>query len=183
MNDRLGFAARIERSLSLVVGLAAIVAALVSLYQASLARQQSRAAAWPVLMGGSSLATGKPYSYVLANKGVGPARIRTVRVLVDGKDIATWTDALKRFTGLTAVGYEYSYVGPGSVMSPGSADTLLSIPAGANAFTFWREANKRLTVSLCYCSVYDECWLTGEQSLEPKPVRRCPPIVGKTFMQ
>jgi hypothetical protein len=183
MSDRVGFIQRFERSLSLLVGIAAIVAASVSLYQASLAREQARAAAWPYLTGGSSLATGQRYYYVLANRGIGPARVRSVRVAVDGKDVASWTDAIRQLSGTPATSYEYSYVGPGSVMSPATADTLLTLPAGAQAYNFWRESGKRLDVAICYCSVYDECWVTGTRSLDAEPVKRCPPVTGTAFTQ
>jgi hypothetical protein len=174
---------RYERYLSLLVGLAAIIAAMVSLYQASLAREQARASAWPYLVGGLSLTEGRPFTYQLANRGIGPAKIRTVRVTVDSKPVATWTDAIRLLSGTPSTGYNYSYVGPGIVMSPGANDTLLAIPPGQQAFTVWNEAKKRLSVMICYCSVYEECWTTREDAVEAAPVKNCPPLAGTEFTQ
>ena len=183
MKEKLSLSARFERSLALFVGLAAIVAASVSLYQAALAREQARASAWPYVMIGGSLSEGHPYTLGMYNRGIGPARIRTVRVTVDEKPVTSWTDAIRILSDTVATPYEYSYLGGGSVMSPASTDTLLTIPAGKQAYKFWKEAAKRLSVSICYCSVYDECWVTGQSSLESKPIKRCPPLDGPAFTQ
>jgi hypothetical protein len=36
--------------------------------------------------------------------------------------------------------------------------------------------NDRITVELCFCSVFDECWNTskGNSAAPPKPVELCP---------
>jgi catechol 2,3-dioxygenase-like lactoylglutathione lyase family enzyme len=161
MLERVG---RLERGLSLIVGLAAIAAALAALYQTALARRQARAAAWPYLSQANSLTLGHPYTRTLANQGVGPARVRHVRVDVDGKAVATWDAAVAHLTGAAPGPYEFSWIGAGSVLSPGTVDTLLTLPAGPTAVGFWRAAAQRLTVEVCYCSVYDECWVTSLSS-------------------
>lgn len=183
MNDKSGIAARFERSLALLVGLAAIVAASVSLYQASLAREQARASAWPYLMIGGSLSYGKPFSLAMYNRGIGPARIRTVLVTVDDKPVASWNDVIRTLSDSAVAPYEYSYIGAGSVMSAGTVDTLLTIPAGNQAYKVWKESGKRLSVSVCYCSVYDECWVTGQNLREAKLIKLCPPVNGPMFTQ
>lgn len=165
---------RLERLLSLVVGVAAIVAALVALYQATLARAQARTAAWPYLGQGNSLAGYKsPYTRTVANQGVGPARVRHVRVEVDGRPVPTWDAAVLALTGSAPKGYEYSEIGVGSVLSPGVVDTLLTLPSGPQAIAFWRAAPARLTVAICYCSVYDECWVAEDRRADPRPVHGC----------
>ena len=183
MTEKLSLAARFERSLALFVGLAAIVAASVSLYQAALAREQARASAWPYLLVAASLSEGKPFALSLANRGIGPARIRTVSVTVDDKPVATWSDAIHTLSDSASGQYEYSYVGRGSVMSAGSVDTLLTIPPGTRAFQFWKQSMTRLSVSICYCSVYDECWITGKNSLEAEAVKQCPIPSSPVFTQ
>jgi hypothetical protein len=80
---------RVERLLSLAVGIAAITAVLVSLYQAQLPRAQLRASAWPYVTQGNSMTAESPYRYVVTNEGIQPARIKSFRVLVDNKPQAT----------------------------------------------------------------------------------------------
>jgi hypothetical protein len=165
---------RLEGGLSLVVAFAAIAAAVAALYQTSLARRQARAAAWPYLSQGNSLTAGRPYTRTLANQGLGPARIRNVRVTVDGKPVADWDTAVLTLTGTPPGYFEYSWIGTGSVVSPGTIDTLLTLPSGAAAVAFWRGAPNRLTVYICYCSVYDECWMSKDRQPDPTPVKVCP---------
>ena len=88
-----------ERWLSILVGLSAIIAVSVSLYQAALARRQARAAAWPYISQSNSLNTDRPYTRAVANQGVGPARIRTVQVFADSQPVARWARRNPRVDG------------------------------------------------------------------------------------
>jgi hypothetical protein len=176
-------AERADRLLSIFAGVAAVTAVIVSLYQASLARQQSRAAAWPYLSQSNSLDFGKPYTRTIANKGVGPARVRSVQVTVDGRVTSSWTDAIRALTGSAAGAYSFSHIGAGSVLSPGTADTLLTLANDPTGLKFWNEAPARLSVIVCYCSVYDECWIVQDRQLEPRSVRSCPVVATGAFEQ
>jgi hypothetical protein len=60
-------------------------------------RQQVRAAVWPILEFDSSNAP--DIHYTLANKGVGPAIIRHVIVMVDGQPVRNWREAVERILG------------------------------------------------------------------------------------
>lgn len=164
---------RIERWLSVAVGLAAIIAVLVSLYQASLARQQLRASAWPHLSQGNGYTFNSPYQFVVSNEGIGPARIKAFRVFVDGRPVPTWNAAVRGLTGEGEPALIYSSFGRGSVLVPGSTRTLLTLPAGARAQKFWVAAQNRLRTQVCYCSVYDECWLADSEEPEPKELKAC----------
>src|SRR3954467_8259149 len=84
-------------------GVAAVIAAFVGLlalcvsgYTAYLQRQQVRAQVWPYLESGIS---SSKRSVTLFNKGVGPAIIGSVHVLVDGKPQRNWP-AVFRALGL-----------------------------------------------------------------------------------
>ena len=91
---------RIDRYLSLAVGVAAIAAAVASLYQTSLAREQLRASAWPVLeQGNGGPSADRPYTRVVMNRGIGPARVRSMVVLADGKPVMSWNAAVRQLTG------------------------------------------------------------------------------------
>ena len=35
------------------------------------------------------------------------------------------------------------------------------------------EAQQRMSIEVCYCSVYDECWVAKSLKLGNKPVPRC----------
>ena len=106
---------RVERWMSLAVGLAAVFAVIVSLYQAQLARQQLRASAWPYVSQGNGYTTGNPYIRYVGNDGIGPARVKSFRVLVDGRPVPTWNAAVRGLTGEGEPALVYSSIGRGSV--------------------------------------------------------------------
>jgi len=183
MNDAEERSQRVERWLSIAVGLAAIVAVMVSLYQARLARQQLRASAWPYVSQGNSYIPNSPYRFVVSNQGIGPARIRSFHVLVDGRPVPTWNAAVRGLTGEGEPSLIYSSFGRGSVLVPGSDRTLLTLPVGVRAQRFWLEAQARLRTQVCYCSVYDECWLADGDEPEPTPQRVCTVDSSTEFQQ
>lgn len=174
---------RIERWLSIAVGLAAIVAVLVSLYQANLAQKQLRASAWPYISQGNSYTPNNPYHFVVSNQGIGPARIKSFRVLVDGRPVPTWNAAVRTLTGEGEPALVYSFFGRGSVLVAGSDRSLLTLPSGGRAEKFWVEAQQRLHTQVCYCSVYDECWLADGDAPEPTPQPVCSEDSASEFRQ
>ena len=183
MADRLTRAERVDRALSLAAGVAAITAVAVSLYQASLAREQLRASGWPYLAQSNSYVTGQPYVRSVSNEGVGPARVRSFSVLVDDRPMATWNDVVQALTGEREPDLVYSSFGRGTVLPPGARRELLTLPSGARATKFWVAAQTRLHTVACYCSVYDECWRADSRDDEPSAVRVCEADSASAFRQ
>ena len=177
---------RVDRILSLCAGIAAITAVAVSLYQAALARRQLRASAWPYVTQDNTFTLGSPYMRRVSNQGVGPARIRSFVVLVDGKPVHRWNDAVRALTGGPEQALVYSSFGRGSVLPAGETLTLLTLPPGDRGLRFWsegqaREGKARFATIVCYCSIYDECWRTHSEESEPVPVRACAPEGAREF--
>src|SRR5205809_7894083 len=84
-------ASRYDANIATLVGLCALC---VSGYTAYVQRQQVRAAVWPILEFDSS--NTPDIHFTLANKGVGPAIIRHVIVMVDGQPVRNWREAVER---------------------------------------------------------------------------------------
>ncbi len=164
---------RIERWLSLAVGIAAICTVAVSLYQTSLARRQLRASAWPYLTQSNSFPPGERYLRTVSNQGIGPAKVRSFRVLVDGKGVKEWNEAVRLLTGGGEPALVYSSFGRGTVLPAGATRELLALPAGARSQTFWLRGQTRMRTVACYCSVYDECWIADSEVSDPTPVKAC----------
>jgi hypothetical protein len=173
---------RLERYLSLAVGVAVIGAMLVSLYQANLARAQLRASAWPYLSQSNSW-EGGTYHFVTVNEGIGPAKVKSFRVLVDGHSVPTWNAAMRALTGEGEPALTYGSFGHGTVLPAGATRALLSLPKGDRAVKFWSEGQKRMRTIACYCSVYDECWRSDSEEREPAPVRSCEGDAAEEFQQ
>lgn len=164
---------RVDRWLSIAAGVGAVCAVAISLYQAALAREQQRASAWPYLTQSNSYVPGQPYTRQVENQGVGPARVRSFEVRVDGRPVRSWDEAVRALTGKGNSELVYSSFGRGSVLPPGTTRTLLQLPSGDQALAFWVGAQTRLETAICYCSIYDECWKAETQAEEPVAVGTC----------
>ena len=157
----------------MAAGVGAICAVAISLYQAALAREQQRASAWPYLYQSNSYVPGQPYTRQVENQGVGPARVRSFEVLVDGRPVRTWAAAVQALTGKADPGLVYYSIGRGSVLPPATTRILLQLPPGNQAGVFWEGAQTRLETVICYCSIYEECWQADTRVEEPVAVRAC----------
>jgi len=132
---------------------------------------------------------GKPQIYLsVHNVGTGPARIVWFEVLQDGKAIRSPRDLLpadlnRQVAQLDTV---TSGIAP-SMMPAGETRKILkwTLPdPGTPAHTAWQQVDKSrfaLVASACYCSLFDECWLTSASADVPRPVARCEPKGHVTY--
>lgn len=150
-----------------------LVAVAVSAYTAILQREQIRAQVWPRLL---MYNAGNAGEFRIANKGVGPAMVRSVRVLVDGKPVTSWKQALERLQ-LQDPDQGYSSLS-GLVLSAGEDIAYLKPSSRERFVEIRKHAGKRLGIKLCYCSALNECWTTQTYgtSLDDmqREVARCP---------
>ncbi|BCT91440.1 hypothetical protein LYSHEL_04640 [Lysobacter helvus] len=162
-----------DRVTAIAAVLIGLVAVGVAAYTATLQRQQIRAQVWPRVLFYNAGMAGE---FHIANKGVGPAVVRSVRVTVDGKPVRNWGQALTRL-GLSDPAQKYSSLS-GMVLSPGD-DIGYLLPGDHAQFVALRHhVGDRLKLDLCYCSALDECWSTQNYSETlddvQRPVDRCP---------
>ena len=113
------------------------------------------------------------------NAGTGPARIVWFELLQDGRPVRNYHDLLPKGAQLSRV--EANIITGGiapSMMPAGEYRKLLSWPrpAGGELQSAWDHLNQvrqGLTVEACYCSLFDECWLTSAAADVPRPVATC----------
>jgi hypothetical protein len=181
---------RYEAVIATLIGLLAVC---VSAYTAYMQRQQVRAAVWPILEFDSSNAP--DIHFTLANKGVGPAIIRHVIVMVDGQPVRNWKEALEKI------------LGPGEHLFSESDMSFHVLAAGESRTVFtphdpennplnydrsnplWlkmKEERLRVSVEICYCSTLGECWTLRASGLAPSTTtdaRHCPTSSAISFQQ
>jgi hypothetical protein len=126
---------------------------------------------------------GAPELYLMVkNVGTGPARIVWFEVKGrDGRPVRNYLDLLPPGTKLSRsdAGIITGGIAP-SMMPAGERRRLLRWPrpkAGAAELAAWDYVNKErdyLTVEACYCSLFDECWLTKASADVPQPMSSCP---------
>jgi len=146
--------------------------------QTRLMQSQARAGIWPYLAIGYSLSVeGEKQGYIwqIDNDGVGPARIESVTMTLDGKPVRSWREIFRAFYGEAAVAATYSKV-YGKVLPPNTnrETTIEAVhitdPEQARAFY---AAQDRLDMTICYCSVYDDCWIAHRQNPNVHAVASC----------
>ena len=115
------------------------------------------------------------------NECVGPARIVTAEVLVNGTPVPSLEQLVARCCG--TAGYEgiSSSSLQGRMVRPGDTVTYISLPQTpdnmpqASLLDRARQAD-RIVTRLCYCSVFDDCWLADSRDPTPSAVNHCPPV-------
>lgn len=139
---------------------AAIIAAFVGLlalvvagYTAYIQRQQVSAQVWPYMLGAVSSGN---QELIWINKGVGPAIIRNVEVMVDGKPQSDWL-AVLRSLGVADLKFHQSTLNFNVISSGEKVDWLqFQSKAGYDQF---RLLQPRLHIKVCYCSTLGDCWV------------------------
>lgn len=162
-----------------LLALTAIVLSLaalgVSVFEVSTIRDEQRIQVWPYV---DLVTRFGPEGFQLEarNKGIGPARVRTTRVLLEGRAYEDLDELILNTVGEeNAFSYDlYSTTNPArSVMSPDEVVVLFGVPWEPRTRLLAQRWTDRIEVELCYCSVYDDCWLSRLDSAEPEPVPAC----------
>ena len=184
-NRRSSLAAWISRPES-IIGICAVIVSVVavsiSAYEAGLQRDWQRAAVWPYIQlnrsyycKASSVAPGG-CEWILTlnaeNVGVGPAHVRDFHVVVDGKPQATWRAAMQALLHTNEdVQYGQSTI-LGTIVPPQRTIQMFQYIDSARAEKLFKEMD-RLTYSACFCSVFDECWVTNSKETHAEKISRC----------
>ena len=170
----------------------ALLAVCVAGYTAYMQRQQVRAAVWPILEFDSS---NRPIRFTLANKGVGPAIIKHVILMVDEQPVKNWAEVLEKILGPGYHPGEESDMS-GRVFAAGeSMNVFTPHDEAQNPIPFdksnplWTKLDTgrgHVTVEICYCSTLGECWTLRAGGLTPgttTETRRCPTRSAISFQQ
>ncbi len=190
------------RVIELVIAGAIVVISLASLftavYQSIIMRQDARGLRLAArTVGGLSYDDEHRVNAIifgLANRGVGPARIARVEILLEGERVGN-EDALllnccldgesreersvtlKRLTEQT-----FTSTLDGAALTPGQERILFEFERPVDdslALAVWDRLNEtrdELDLTVCYCSVFDDCWVTRARAYTQttEPVRSCP---------
>ena len=139
---------------AVIAAMIGALALVVSAYTAYIQREQVRAQVWPYLLIGYA---DPENSIIVLNKGVGPAQVRGMQVLVDDKPQRSWRDAVKAL-GLESDAFTQSTISA-NVLSAGERVEAIKLPDAATYERFRVAAQKRVKIIICYCSTLGECWV------------------------
>jgi len=95
----------------------------------------------------------------MANAGLGPAKLKWFMVFVDGKPQSDWRAMFKShdFERIP----EYLFIIPGYVGWHGKdvSNWILKVETGP-AYAELKKKSDRIDFKYCYCSVYNDCWVS-----------------------
>ncbi len=161
--------------LSIVAIVMSIGALLVSVFEVSAIRDEQRVQVWPYVAVSTHYSS-DGFKLHAVNKGIGPARIRTVDITYEGEPVDDIDQLIVDTVG-EADAFSYDLYRASdisqSVMSPEEDRTLFGVPWEPRTRRLSEDWSGKIDVAVCYCSVYDECWESRLNAGEPTPVARC----------
>jgi hypothetical protein len=173
--------------LDLLLGVSAVSISFISLFLAiANGRAMERLVqsnSWPfVQMNYSNVESdGTPHFRLdIVNKGVGPARVETLEVTYNGMPMNSPRAMLNALLGRTTVSPHpriiISSVAHGVLAAKERISFFDVKPEDLSAqdYAAIDAGLQKLDLLACYCSVFDECWLTGSHKSQPAKVKQCP---------
>ena len=177
---------RISELTSALALAVSIFALAIGAWQTRLMQTQARASVWPHLSIGytyNSNVDENGFLWHVDNNGVGPARIESVTLTLDGKPMKNWRDVL------AALGFQREMRTSTTSLSgeviPPSLNRETAIEAirvnERDAASAFKAAVPRFRMEICYCSVYDDCWIAHWQTPKVDVVDRCDARANDVF--
>lgn len=115
---------------------------------------------------------------VLTNQGVGPARIETFELWWDGKPVSSPLALLEACCGTTKPEGTLSFGNTApNILRAGEHEDFFAVSPNPGKFEFFDKLNAeraKITARVCYCSVFDECWVSSGLAVRANHVPSCP---------
>ena len=173
--------------LSVVGVVIAVLALYAALTESAAVRQQTAAAVWPfvqLMIEDYDTGDAAGFSLALTNAGVGPARMRDVRVSIDGNVTRDWSELVASVDGDTGAAINRNFISD-RVLRPDETVVIFSTMDADLARKLVGAVSKpRGALTFCYCSIFDECWLADSRKdlQAPELVEACPDFGSETYL-
>ena len=110
--------------------------------------------------------------FVMTNDGLGPAVIGSFVVAVDDKPQMSW-HAMEAALGLKPVSKAWRVPYPTTIQRVDLAKPALYwVMKGPESDLLIKQSN-RVSISVCYCSIHNECWVRTRAAERPKEMASC----------
>lgn len=146
-----------------IVAIAAVVVSVLTLfvyfYQARVMMKQQHISVWPYLEWTTTLSDEQGFYLSVQNKGIGPAIVKSTDLRLDDKPLEARA-MLKELLGTKADSlWIFGSVIDYRVIAPGEEIRLFHVKDNENVkVPDLMNDLKRIYYTVCYCSVYDDCW-------------------------
>jgi len=147
-----------------------LLALLATMYEANLERENQLLSIWPRLVVQAHISDRRGYKIEVSNKGLGPAIVKTAKITIDGNPQDSWKDV---FNELKLTGSFSIITNPlnSTIISQNETVEVVKID-DAQAGYKASKGSQRVDLEVCYCSVYDDCWLVSKNN-QYKSVNQC----------
>jgi hypothetical protein len=174
--------------IDLIIALCALVvsslATAAAVWQSHVVAQQLSSQVWPYVAFQTTYDK-TAVTETISNEGLGPARVRWIRLLLDGKVQHTLVETMHTLLPGTAekLTGSFSDLSPGHVMRVGGSAQLFRI-TNPTAIAAIVKNYQRMQIEACYCPIIDgNCWITrsggpGVVPSDPQTVASCPDYVA-----
>src|SRR3954464_193070 len=152
-----------ETFIAVAALIVSVTAVVVGIYEAQLQRTHDRAEVWPHLEI-STFIEPQGAALKLTNTGLGPAIVHTIAVSVDGKPQRNWDEALETLLARPQAPPHNNSTVTEHAFRAGDEITLLGIGKADLPPHFWEWVG-RLSVRVCYSSVFGDSWLVSDDHL------------------
>ena len=173
--------------LSVVGVVIAVLALYATLSESAAVRQQTAAAVWPfvqLIIENYDTGDAAGFSFGFTNAGVGPARMKDVRVSVDGIATRNWSELVASVDGDPGAAVNRNFISD-RVLRPDETVVVFSTTDAELVRKLVGAISKpRGTLTFCYCSIFDQCWLADsrEELQAPESVDICPEFGNETYL-
>lgn len=165
--------------------LIAVIALFAALTEADAVRKQQLASVLPDLVFAQSYQRDEDsarFSFIAVNNGIGPARVKSMQISVDGEAKLDWYSMLVALGMESPGGFGQSQIA-GRLVRSGEVIEVLQT-TDREVVDAIIDGRSRINFELCFCSVFDECWLPSDSVTEgPTPVDACPEFGDEQFQQ
>jgi len=158
-----------------------VVALIIGAYQAKVASDQRSASVWPYLEITRHSSEGKYYSFQITNKGVGPALIKSMDVLVDNKPMKGWTSAYRAMIN-EDINIKSIYSTTNKAVIAVQETRKMSDVKDKDVITLLQKVPDNIEIKVCYCSIFKDCWLSG-RGIVTTEVSSCDNLLNDVFEQ
>ena len=146
-----------------VIALSAVLVSVatmgVYIYQAKIMQGQQLASVWPYIEWYPTFHTDNGVYLSVINKGVGPARVKETHLFLDGREFANVREMLRIVTNGKSDSLSiFGSVVDNRVLAPGEEIRLFHMTGKGINIEKMIESFRRVKYTVCYCSIYDECW-------------------------
>jgi len=183
---------KVEFWVSITAMITAIVAVFVAVIQtqvmkdeAEMEREHARLSVLPVLSISDRSNIGDKtgrFSITIVNKGLGPAVIEKFERSVDGKVVDSWAEYASLLTGgkvkldgdkRNIGSISTATINAGTIISDGDSISPIEVEGRTELVKSLLSDEHQGKVTICFCSLYKECWLADSTKARPEPKNSC----------